>query len=462
MSNPEDITDPTTTMNMALALMAKAFKLNYSTPTNNNQRISLNPRNRQIAQPGMNMGQDRQMQMVGVNGGNQFRQYAGQNAGNPAGYNDVIGNQVIQNAVQNPRVQNVGNQNGLIGVQGNENQNGNLVAARAEGNAAGKNGNQIRRYNCRGVGHYARNCTVRPRRRDCLSSDTIIDCSEERGMNPSPSKRYTELLEPIHESHQVPQHDNDVISEDTSVEQDGLTRFFTIGIKSQELMMSRITRLFLCRFYEEIDDGVIWVFRSDLSRQSNNSRWAKPILHNKTVFIKTDRGLRVKQKDDGIFISQDKSMIGSLMYLTTSRPEIMFTVCAYARFQVTPKVSHLYGVKRIFRYLKGQPKLGLLYPRDSPFDLEAFFDSDYAGATLDRISTIGGCQFLRKRLISWQCKKETIVANSTTKVEYVAAASCCGEVLWIQNQMLDYRFNLINTKIYIDNESTLIIKVQYV
>nr|GEW94277.1 hypothetical protein [Tanacetum cinerariifolium] len=123
MLNPKDITDPTTAMNMALALMAKVFKLNYSTPTNNNQRISSNPRNMQIAQPGMNMGQDRQMQMIGGNGGNQFRQYAGQNAGNPAGYNDVIGNQVIQNVVQNPRVQNVGNPNGLMGVQGNGNQN---------------------------------------------------------------------------------------------------------------------------------------------------------------------------------------------------------------------------------------------------------------------------------------------------------------------------------------------------
>nr|GFD42564.1 hypothetical protein [Tanacetum cinerariifolium] len=86
--NPEDIIDSTTAMNMTHALMAKVFKLNYSTPTNNNQRISSNPRNRQIAQPGMNMGQDRQMQMIGGNGGNQFRQYAG----NPAGYNDVIEN----------------------------------------------------------------------------------------------------------------------------------------------------------------------------------------------------------------------------------------------------------------------------------------------------------------------------------------------------------------------------------
>ncbi|GKB17250.1 retrovirus-related pol polyprotein from transposon TNT 1-94 [Tanacetum coccineum] len=100
-------------------------------------------------------------------------------------------------------------------------------------------------------------------------------------------------------------------------------------------------------------------------------------------------GLQVKQNEDGIFISQDKSMIGSLMYLTSSRPDIMFAVCACARYQVNPKVSHLHAVKRIFRYLKGQPKLGLWYPKDSPFDLVAYTDSDYAGASLDRKSTIG-------------------------------------------------------------------------
>ncbi|GJV87065.1 integrase, catalytic region, zinc finger, CCHC-type containing protein [Tanacetum coccineum] len=158
--NLKDFLDPTTAMNMALVLMAKAFKLNYSTPTNNNQRISSNPRNRQIAQLGMNMGQDRQMQMVGGNGGNQFRQYVRQN----------VGNQVVPNAVQNPGVQNVGNQNGLIVVSGianqNPNGNGNVVAAWADGNANGNNGNQIRCYNCRGLGHLARNCTVKPRRWD--------------------------------------------------------------------------------------------------------------------------------------------------------------------------------------------------------------------------------------------------------------------------------------------------------
>ncbi|GJY23284.1 hypothetical protein Tco_0396942, partial [Tanacetum coccineum] len=87
-----------------------------------------------------------------------------------------------------------------------------------------------------------------------------------------------------------------------------------------------------------------------------------------------------------------------------------------------------FAMKR--RYLKGQPKLGLWYPRDSPFDLEAFSDSDYAGASLDKKSTTGGCQFLGKRLISWQCKKQTIVANSTTEAEYVAAANCCGNTVY--------------------------------
>nr|GEY76501.1 putative ribonuclease H-like domain-containing protein [Tanacetum cinerariifolium] len=151
-------------------------------------------------------------------------------------------------------------------------------------------------------------------------------------------------------------------------------------------------------------------------------------------------GLQVLQKEDGIFLSQDKyvgdilkkfgysevrssntpmdkenpwgkdgtgkdvdlhlyrSMIGSLMYLTASRPDIMFVVCACARHQVTPKECHLHVVKRIFRYLKGHPKLGLWYPKESLFDLVAYSDSDYGGATQDRKSTTGGCQFFGKRV----------------------------------------------------------------
>ncbi|GJS10350.1 hypothetical protein Tco_0367146 [Tanacetum coccineum] len=147
MLNPEDITDPTTAMNMEIVLMAKAFKLNYSTPTNNSQKISSNPHHRQIAHSSMNLGQDRQMHMVRGNSRNQFRQYTGQNVKSRNGYNAVqnIRNQIVQNAVQNPGVQNVGNQNGMIVVpvipnpNVNPNGNGNFVAARAEGNVIGNN-----------------------------------------------------------------------------------------------------------------------------------------------------------------------------------------------------------------------------------------------------------------------------------------------------------------------------------
>nr|GEZ97600.1 hypothetical protein [Tanacetum cinerariifolium] len=167
-------------------------------------------------------------------------------------------------------------------------------------------------------------------------------------------------------------------------------------------------------------------------------------------------GLQVKKKDDGIFIRQDKYvaeilrrfgftnvksastpietekpllmetdgkdmdvhiyrlMIGSLMYLTSSRPDYMFAICACARFQ--PKVSHLHAVKRIFRHLKGKPHLGLWYPKDSPFNPVVYSDSDYTRANLDRKSITGGCQFLGCRLIYWQCKKQTVVAISSTDI----------------------------------------------
>ncbi|GJS51392.1 putative ribonuclease H-like domain-containing protein [Tanacetum coccineum] len=217
----------------------------------------------------------------------------------------------------------------------------------------------------------------------------------------------------------------------------------------------------------EPDDIIFGSTRKSLCiefEQIMHKRFQMSLMGELTFFL----GLQVQQKEDGIFINQDKyvagilkkfdfatvktvstpmeankalikdeeaeyvdvhlyrSMIGSLMYLTASRPDITFAVYACKRFQVTPKVSHLHAVKRIFRYLKGQLKFGLWYPRDSLFDLEAFFDSDYAGASLDRKSTIRGCQFLGKRLISWQCKKQTIVANSTTEAEYVAVANCYG------------------------------------
>ncbi|GJZ97092.1 putative ribonuclease H-like domain-containing protein [Tanacetum coccineum] len=166
-------------------------------------------------------------------------------------------------------------------------------------------------------------------------------------------------------------------------------------------------------------------------------------------------------KDRWNFISQDKYVADMLKKFNLASVKTAITLMETKmeltkdeeadEVDVTPKTSHLNAVKRIFKYLKGKPNLGLWYPRESSFDLEAYSDSDYAGANLDRKSITGGCQFLRSRLISWQCKKQTIMATSTTEAEYVAAASCCGQVLWIQNQMLDYGFNFMNTKIHIVN-----------
>ncbi|GJW43802.1 putative ribonuclease H-like domain-containing protein [Tanacetum coccineum] len=133
-----------------------------------------------------------------------------------------------------------------------------------------------------------------------------------------------------------------------------------------------------------VDDIIFASTKKSLCTEFEDS--STPIKSNKPL-IKDDVG-----KDVDVYVY--RSMIGSLMYLTASRPDIMFAVYACARFQVTPKASHLIAVKQIFRYLKYQPKLGLWYPRDSPFELEAFSDSDYRGASLDRKSTTGGCQFL--------------------------------------------------------------------
>ncbi|GJS34890.1 putative ribonuclease H-like domain-containing protein [Tanacetum coccineum] len=270
---------------------------------------------------------------------------------------------------------------------------------------------------------------------------------------------------------------------------------FRRGIIDKTLFIKKIKNdILLVQVY--VDDIIFGSTKESLStefEQLMHKRFQMSSMGELTFFL----GLQVEQRKDGIFLSQDKyvydilkkfgfsnvkttstpmethkpllqdtagtdvdvhlyrSMIGSLMYLTSSRPDIMFAVCACSRFQVQPKASHMHAVKRIFRYLKGQPTLGLWYPKDSPMDLIAYSDSDYAGASIDRKSTTGGCQFLGCRLISWQCKKQTIVANSTTEAEYIAASNCCGQVLWLQNQLLDYGYNFMKTKIHVDNESAI-------
>jgi hypothetical protein len=133
-----------------------------------------------------------------------------------------------------------------------------------------------------------------------------------------------------------------------------------------------------------------------------------------------------------------RSMIGSLLYLITSRPDIMFSVCMCARFQAAPKECNLIVVKRIMKYLKYSPNIGLWYPKGAQFQLVGFSDSDYAGCKVDRKSTSGGCQLLGRSLVSWSSKKQNSVALSTAKAEYISAGSCCAQLLWMKQTLLDY------------------------
>ena len=207
-------------------------------------------------------------------------------------------------------------------------------------------------------------------------------------------------------------------------------------------------------------------------------------------------GLQVKQTDDGIFINQSKytknllkrfnmlesssattpmatttkldqhlgaevdvtsyrGMIGSLLYLTASRPDIMYATCLCARFQAQPREPHLVAVKRIFRYLKGNPDFRLWYPRESDFKLIGYSDAEFAGCKVDRKSTSGGCQFLGERLISWSSKKQKSISTATAEAEYIAAGSCCAQILWMKNQLQDYGLSYSKIPIYCDNQSDI-------
>ncbi|GJR72757.1 putative ribonuclease H-like domain-containing protein [Tanacetum coccineum] len=169
-------------------------------------------------------------------------------------------------------------------------------------------------------------------------------------------------------------------------------------------------------------------------------------------------GLQVQQKKDGIFISQDKYVgeilkkFGFTEVKTASTP--METQKPLLKDEDGEEVDvHMY------RYLKGQPKLGIWYPKDSPFDLVAYTDSDYVGASLDRKSTTGGCQFLKSRLISWQCKKQTVVANSTTIVEYAAPLSCCGQLYLILLEKANKSVRLMMEKLVIrENKQRVLVR----
>jgi hypothetical protein len=145
-----------------------------------------------------------------------------------------------------------------------------------------------------------------------------------------------------------------------------------------------------------------------------------------------------------------QSMIGSLLYVTASRPDVMFSVCMCARFQASPKAT-----KRILRYLKHTPNVGLWYPKGSQFELIGYSDSYYVGCKVDRKSTSGTCQLLGRSLVSWSSKKQNSVALSMAEAEYISVVNCCAQVLWMRATLLDYGIKFEQVPLLCDNESVI-------
>ena len=244
-----------------------------------------------------------------------------------------------------------------------------------------------------------------------------------------------------------------------------IAKDFKIGCVDTTLFTKKIeSDLFICQVY--VDDIIFGSTNEDLCKEFGDMmsrEFEMSMIGELTFFL----GFQIKQLEEGTFICQEKytkdllkrfkmddckpiktpmasnghldldeggnpidqtlyrSMIGSLLYLTASRPDIMFSVCMCARFQANPKESHLSAVKRILRYLKHTLSIGLWYPKGATFLLVGYSDSDYAGCKVDRKSTSGGCQLLGRSLVSWTSKKQNSVALSTAEAEYIAAGSCC-------------------------------------
>jgi hypothetical protein len=150
--------------------------------------------------------------------------------------------------------------------------------------------------------------------------------------------------------------------------------------------------------------------------------------------------IAVDADEEGEHVVQKEyqSMIGSLLYLTATRLDIQFSVCLCDRFQAYPRTSHRQAVKRIFRYSNHTPDFGLWYSASSSLALHVFSGVDFAGCRLDWKSTSGTCQFLGSSLVSWSSRKQSSVAQCTIEAEYVAAASCCSQLLWITCTMSDF------------------------
>ena len=270
---------------------------------------------------------------------------------------------------------------------------------------------------------------------------------------------------------------------------------FTIGKVDTTLFTKKHKgEIFICQVY--VDDIIFGSTNEDLCKKFGDmmsKEFEMSMIGELTFFL----GFQVKQLREGTFISQEKytkdllkrfkmnecktidtpmpsnghldldeggnpidktlyrSMIGSLLYLTASRPDIMFSVCMCARFQANPMESHLIAIKRILRYLKHTPSIGLWYPKGANFELCGYSDSDYVGCKIDRKSTSEGCHLLGRSLVSWTSKKQNSVALSTAEAEYIAAEACCAQILYMKQTLLDYGVVLEKVPLLCDNETAV-------
>ncbi|WVZ97689.1 LOW QUALITY PROTEIN: hypothetical protein U9M48_043203 [Paspalum notatum var. saurae] len=246
-------------------------------------------------------------------------------------------------------------------------------------------------------------------------------------------------------------------------------------------------------FTKDVDDIIFGCTNEELSHESGDMMFREfemSLIGELNFFL----GFQIKQVMGGIFIHQEKycrdrrgrevqmgdckpistpmstnehldtdvdgkpidqsnyrSMIGLLLYLTASRPDIMFSVCLCARFQAAPKESHLTVVKRILWYLKHTPSIGLWYPEGAK--TLGYSDSDFAGYRVDRKSTSGGCNLLGRSLVSWSSKKQNCVALSTAEAKYIAVGACCAQILYMKQSLLDFGVVCVSVPLLCDNES---------
>src|ERR1700732_3567756 len=223
--------------------------------------------------------------------------------------------------------------------------------------------------------------------------------------------------------------------------------------KEFEMSMMGELKFFLGLQIEQLQGGN-FISQSKYTRELLERFGMKDTKLCKTPMSLTAR-LEKDEKGKKVDNTRYRCMIGSLLYLTASRPDISLSVCICARFQSDPRESHLTAVKRILRYLVGTPTLGLWYPKDSTFELYGYSDADYAGSKVDRKSTSGTCFFLGKSLVSWFSKKQNSVALSTAEAEYIAVGSCVAQLLWMKQELEHYGLKYDHIPVYCDNTSAI-------